>query len=152
VQFVLREFQIGDYDAAIKFWRSCEGIGFSSADSPEAIARYLERNPGLSMVAIAEDRLIGTALAGHDGRRGYIHHLAVHQNIRRHGIGRELVRECVARLSSVGIERAHLFVRPQNLAGQAFWKALGWFERTDITMFSFDVSSMESAAWSPRQT
>ena len=67
--FFIREMRPDDYPVVIALWQACEGIGLSDADSPEAIARYLEHNPGLSFVALEQDQLLGAALCGHDGRR-----------------------------------------------------------------------------------
>lgn len=65
------ELRIEDYDDAIALW-NCEGVAIRDADSRENIERYLNRNQGLSFKAIKDDRLVGTILCGHDGRRGYI--------------------------------------------------------------------------------
>jgi hypothetical protein len=74
----MRDFALADYDTVLALWRSCEGIGLSDSDTREAIATYLARNPGLSLVATdADGVIVGAVLGGHDGRRGYLHHLAV---------------------------------------------------------------------------
>ena len=52
-------------------------MGLSEADSQENIVRYLDRNPYLICVARDGNMLMGAILCDHDGRRGYIHHLAV---------------------------------------------------------------------------
>ena len=84
-------FLIEAYDEVFTLWKQSEGVGLSSADSRENIHYFLEQNPGMSFVASAEGRIIGTVLTGHDGRRGYIYHLAVHPDRRRQGLGRTLV-------------------------------------------------------------
>lgn len=71
--------------------KSGEGIGLSNADSQENIAGFLERNPNLSFVAVANGKIIGTVLCGHDGRRGYIYHVMVSDAYRNQGIGKALV-------------------------------------------------------------
>lgn len=86
---MLREMTVQDYEEVLALWRSSEGIGLSDADSRENIARFLERNPGLSFVAYDGQELIGAVLCGYDGRRGYIHHLAVAESHRRRRLGRE---------------------------------------------------------------
>ena len=59
-------------------------------DSKDDIARFLERNPGLSFVARDNGQLVGVVLCSHDGRRGYIDQLAVRKSHRRQGIGKGL--------------------------------------------------------------
>ncbi|HPR77475.1 MAG TPA: GNAT family N-acetyltransferase, partial [Candidatus Limiplasma sp.] len=74
----IRLMTLNDYDAAIFLWKSTAGIGISDRDdSRDRIARYLARNPSTCFVAEENGRLIGTVLAGHDGRRGFIYHAAV---------------------------------------------------------------------------
>ena len=74
----IRDMSIGDYTNAYALWLSCPGIGLHPADdSREGIARFLDRNPKTCFVAEADGRLIGTIMAGNDGRRGYIYHTAV---------------------------------------------------------------------------
>jgi N-acetylglutamate synthase len=90
-------------------------------------------------VAYAGSELAGTVLAGHDGRRGLLHHLAVKSSHRRHGIGRALVACCLAALKAEGIDKTHLFVFGANESGRAFWKRAGWYERPELVLMSYDM-------------
>lgn len=74
---------MADYDEAWALWKRTEGIGLSQADEPRNIASFLARNPGLSFVAEEEGKIVGAVLCGSDGRRGFLHHLAVEKS--RHG-------------------------------------------------------------------
>lgn len=134
------EFTIELYDDVIALWERCEGVGLSSADSKESITVYLERNRGMSFVAIEEDRLVGAVLCGHDGRRGYIHHLAVDPGFRKKGIGSQLEASCLKALKRVGIEKCHLFTFKDNRDGQCFWGRLGWTTREEIVVNSKGVT------------
>lgn len=136
----IRSMEVDDYNAVIALWQSTEGVGLSAADSPEAIARYLKRNPGMSAVAIGADgQVIGAVLCGHDGRRGYLHHLAVRPDCRGQGVGRALVDTVLGHLAEEGIDKCHLFVIKTNEIGQAFWEATGWQERTTLLLMSKDI-------------
>ena len=131
----IRAMTAADYDDALALWQAIEGLGLSAADSREAITRYLARNPGLSFVARDDGgALAGAVLCGHDGRRGYLHHLAVRPDCRGHGLGRELANHCLAALRAEGITKCHLFVKRSNVAGQSFWQRTGWTERNLILM------------------
>lgn len=132
----IREMTIQDYDAILALWRVSDGIGLSSADTRDNIARYLERNPGFSVVACDDGRLVGAVLGGHDGRRGFLHHLAVYAQYRRQGIGRRLVEESLAALEDAGINKCHIFVYSGNDDAIAFWSRIGWTERIELTMMS----------------
>jgi putative acetyltransferase len=111
----------------------------SSADSQPNIQIYLERNPGLSLLAYDGQTVVGTILCGHDGRRGYIHHLAVLSAYRRKGIGRLLVDKSMAALQSCGIQKCHLLIYHDNASGIEFWERIGWTYRRDIGVVSLII-------------
>jgi putative acetyltransferase len=85
---------------------------------------------------MAGGRVVGAILAGHDGRRGYIHHLAVHPGRRRQGLGRRLVECALSALRAAGIQKVHIFIFNTNAAGIAFWKSVGWTPREEIGVIS----------------
>lgn len=132
----IREMTTADYDEVYALWKGCEGIGLSDADSKEGIKRFLGRNPGLSYIALDGDQIVGAALCGHDGRRGYIHHLAVVKTHRKQGIGRSLVSRCMFALMQIGISKCHLFVFDDNQAAINFWEKVGWTQRVELMMMS----------------
>lgn len=135
--FHLRPMIEDDIPAALLLWQGLPGIGLRDADSPQALAKYLIRNPGCSFVAVLQSgKLVGVSLAGHDGHRGYLHHVAVDPEYRKQGLGRLLVDACLTALKAEGIEKVHLWVKADNDAGKSFWNYLGWRERTDIVLMS----------------
>jgi ribosomal protein S18 acetylase RimI-like enzyme len=121
-----REFVMEDYDDAIALWSGVEGVEICEGDSREEMAEYLERNPGLSRVAEVDGSIIGVALCGHDGRRGWIYHLAVAESHRRQKVGRLLLEACVQGLRDAGLKRAIILVAGDNPAGHQFWLRNGW--------------------------
>lgn len=121
---------------ALALWRTSPGVGLSDADEPDALAAYLARNPGLSLVALSEGRIIGTILCGHDGRRGLIHHLMVAASHQRRGIARRLLAQGLHGLRAAGIAKCHLHVYRTNEAGLAFWRSVGAEPRTTLALLS----------------
>jgi ribosomal protein S18 acetylase RimI-like enzyme len=142
VSIVIREMTVQDYAEVLALWQTSEGVGLSDADSEEGVARYLHRNPGLSFVARDGEHLVGAVLCGHDGRRGYIHHLAVGESHRRQGLGRALVERCLSALRRDGIDKCHIFVFADNRDTVAFWKRIGWTQRVELIMMSQYTSSL----------
>ncbi len=133
VGFEIAEMTAQDYDEVAGLWRNTEGIGLDDdTDTREGIAAYLVRNPGLSFVARCNEKVIGSVLCGHDGRRGYLHHLAVALAQRHGGIGRALVEACLAKLGCIGIQKCNIFLFSDNEVGELFWKRTGWNERADL--------------------
>lgn len=139
IQFSFEIFSPSHYPAARALWEQTPGVGLSAADEPQAIIRFLARNPGLSLVAMDGHALIGTILCGHDGRRGLIHHLVVAEPHRRQNLGRELVRLGLLGLREAGIDKCHILVFRDNESGQAFWRSVAAVERLELSLFSLDV-------------
>ena len=137
--------QIDDYDSVIEMMKQTPGVTFRDADSREATARYLARNPDLSFVAIADDKLVACIMSGHDGRRGYLQHLIVRPEFRRQGIANALVERCLTSLEKLGIRKSHIDVLKTNDAGIAYWESQGWKLRTDIHRYSFIQAGDENA-------
>jgi len=131
---IVRPFRIGDYRAVLALWRRTKGVGLNESDTRDAIASFLRRNPGFSFIAEKAGRIVGAVLCGHDGRRGYLHHLAVAATQRRRGIGRRLVRTCLAELRQAGIRRCNIFVFANNERGMNFWRHSGWKLRADLRL------------------
>lgn len=115
-----------DIPAAIDLWSTADGVEVAEGDSPAEIARFLERNPGLSTVAFEDRRLVAAVMCGHDGRRGYVYHLAVSPDCCGRGIGRAVMRRSLAELKQQGIVRALLLVAADNTGGHEFWLREGW--------------------------
>ena len=129
----IRKLQTADYDSIYKLWLSCPNMGLNNLDdSREGIARYLARNPDTCFAAVKEGRVVGAILTGHDGRRGYISQTAVSPACQRQGIGRQLVETALKALKEQGIHKVNLVVFARNEAGNAFWEAMGFTERSDL--------------------
>ena len=132
----IRKVVIDDYEKIFELWSKTKEIDLSEADSKENISAFLKRNEGLSFVCEVDGVIIGTLLCGHDGRRGYIHHLVVHEDQRKKRLGEELVLTCLKKLKSIGITKCHLSILCDNEIGIIFWNKMGWVKRNDIFLFS----------------
>lgn len=126
-------------------WRRTEGVGLNESDTRPAIAAYLRRNPRFSFVAEKDGRIVGAVLCGHDGRRGYLHHLAVARQHRRRGIGRQLVTACLAKLRKAGIQKCNIFIFADNAAGMKFWAHTGWKLRTELRVMQMRLEDGHGA-------
>ena len=132
----IRSMKIEDYDEIFSMWQITSKRALCEADSRDNIERYLLRNEGMSQVAVENGRIIGTVLAGHDGRRGFIHHMAVLPEHRRKHIGNALATEAIKKITEDGIDKTHIFCYQDNLTGQGFWTSLGFKKRGDLFVYS----------------
>ena len=134
-----REFLINDYEAAVELWKRVEGLDIAEGDDRESVRRFLGQNRGLSRVATDGSTIVGAALCGHDGRRGYIYHLAVDPAYQGRQLGKRLVEECLAGLRRAGLERANILVAKDNPRGRDFWRRTGWEDLEGAAAMGIDV-------------
>jgi N-acetylglutamate synthase len=124
----------------LAFWKNTPGIWVSDDDSYENLKIYFKRNPKSNFIVLHENEIIGTVKCSHDGRRGYIHHLAVKEEFRKQGIAKELVDKCMAFLLSQGIKKFRVFVLDSNPQALKFWEHMGFEEQIyDYRTFQKDV-------------
>ena len=139
----IRPMTIDDYNRVWALWMSCRNMGFNDLDdSREGIERFLKRNPATCFVAETGGNLAGVILAGHDGRRGYIYHMAVAEAHRRQGIGSALVDRCLGALKHEGINKVALVAFRDNEAGNAFWERQGFALREDLNYRNRELAKL----------
>ena len=140
---IIRVMNTEDYDRVYALWMSCKNMGFNNLDdSRQGIEKYLKRNPSTCFVAEQDNAIVGVVLAGHDGRRGFIHHMAVAEDCRRQGIATDLLDQALAALKEEGINKAALLVFNRNEAGNAFWERQGFTARDDVTYRNKELTEM----------
>ena len=131
----IRVMKIEHHAQLIKLWKKTEGMGITKSDSKPELNKYLNRNRGFSFVALnSKNKIIGSVLCGHDGKRAFLYHLAVYKAYRRMGIGRDLVDKAMAKLRKLKLLKCTLFVYHDNKGGKKFWQQLGWITRKDLAM------------------
>ncbi len=126
---IVRVMTLADLSEVLALWRAVPEVELNDSDTPEQLAKYLAHNPDLSPVAFTGRDIVGAALCGHDGRRGYLNHLAVVAPYRKQGLGSALVEHCLTHLSRVGISKCNAFVLPDNSSGRAFWPRMQFQEK-----------------------
>ena len=132
-----------DYPAIYELWLHTSGLGLNNVDdSAQGIDRYLKKNPSTCFVAEDGNEIVGAILAGHDGRRGYIHHTAVRQDYQNRGIGTALVANAMRALDMEGVQKVALVAFRRNDAGNAFWEKCGFDCREDLVYRNRDLHTL----------
>ena len=101
-------------------------------DSREGVRKFLKRNPSTCFVATEEGKIVGVILAGHDGRRGYIYHLAVQAEARRQKIATKLLEAALDGLKKEGITQTAVLAKKSNESGNQFWDEEQFKPREDL--------------------
>jgi ribosomal protein S18 acetylase RimI-like enzyme len=135
---MIRNFVWDDYPAVVRLWNE---VG-SGVVPEEEIRGASQHGPDLFLVAeVAAAGIVGVVLGTFDGRRGWIHRLAVHPNQRRAGLATELVGLVEKRLVAHGAPRINLLVLPDNSEALQFWQRRGYIAHPD-TLCTKDTASL----------
>lgn len=138
MEYQVRPMIIEDYDQVYELWTKIHGFAMRSIDdSFEGVKRFMNRNPGLSVVAEVDDKIVGSILVGHDGRHGCFYHVCVEEECRHQGIGKEMATVAMRALHDEGINKVQLVAFTSNQVGNQFWHAEGWNEREDYNTYDF---------------
>lgn len=125
--------ELKDYERVIQLWNSCDGVHMHRdySETYEGMKNFLNRNPGMSFIALDGEIIVGAVLGSHDGRRGFLNHLAVMKPYRKQEIARLIVDKVIGALKSEGMQKIAAFVLKNNEDARAFWRKLG-FAHEDI--------------------
>ena len=146
----IREMTMEDFEEVHALWMGIHGFGIRSIDdSREGVERFIRRNPTTSMVAVAEGKVVGAILCGHDGRRGCLYHVCVQEAYRKHGIGQKLVGACVDALAAEHINKINLIAFKKNEVGNRFWQGLGWTFREDVNYYEYVTNEDNITTYNP---
>lgn len=128
----IRPFAVADTEAVVALWREA-GLVKPWNDPHRDIARKLEVQPELFLVAEAvrggggaRGAVVGTAMVGYEGHRGWVNYLAVDAALRGGGLGRALMAEAERLLLARGCPKLNLQVRSTNAEVLAFYARLGY--------------------------
>ncbi len=121
----IRRFGDGDLDAVVALWRACDLV--MPYNPPVADIASCRAAPHSELfVAEVEGRLVATAMAGHDGHRGWLYYVAVEPARRGEGLGRRIVAHAETWLASLGVRKVNLIIRDTNLDVRSFYQRLGY--------------------------
>lgn len=129
----IRAFERSDTEAVVALWQRA-GLTRPWNDPHKDIERKLQVQPELFLVAEDNGRLVGTAMAGYDGHRGWVNYLAVDGDCRGQGVGRALMERVREGLLALGCCKINLQIREDNLQAQAFYRRLGFAPDACVSM------------------
>ncbi len=119
-------------DQAVELWR-VSGLTRPWNDPDADLARALAGPASTVLAALDGNTLVGTAMVGHDGHRGWVYYLASHPEHRGQGIGRALMAACEAWLVERGLPKIQFMVRSDNTPVLDFYAHLG-YEPQDVAV------------------
>lgn len=140
-EYEIRVMTIDDFEQVHELWMGIHGFGIRSIDdSYEGVERFLKRNPTTSVVAVKDGKIVGSILCGHDGRRGCLYHVCVHEDYRKHGIGKLMAVACMRALQAEHVNKVNIIAFKTNEIGNHFWQEEGWTFREDLNYYDFTLN------------
>jgi ribosomal protein S18 acetylase RimI-like enzyme len=130
----IRPYQTADEAAVIALWNESLTDGAPHNDPATSIRKKLAVEGELFFVACVDDSVVGTAMGGYDGHRGWVYSVAVQPHVRRQGIGSALVRRLEEALRERGCLKVNLQVRTSNAQVIAFYEQLGFHVEERVSM------------------
>lgn len=130
----IRSYQDEDERAVAQLWRDVFPGAPSHNRPQDDIRRKLTVQRELFLLAESGDEIVGSAMAGYDGHRGWVYYVAVSPAYRRQGIGTALMNEAERRLAGIGCPKLNLQVRASNEAVVAFYRHLGYEIEERVSM------------------
>ncbi|MCK4384484.1 MAG: GNAT family N-acetyltransferase [Candidatus Lokiarchaeota archaeon] len=132
----IEKFNLKYYHTVVKLWKKA-GIEVGSSDTKDEIARVLNRNPDLFLIGKEDGKIIAVVIGAFDGRRGYVHHLAVDLDYQKRRYGKIIMDELIERFRKKKVHKIHLFIEKTNPEVVDFYSNLGWNVRDDLIMMSY---------------
>ena len=130
----IRPYEDEDLSAVVGLWRAAFPDAPPRNEPSADIARKLEVQRELFVVATDGGEIVGTAMAGYDGHRGWVYSVAVSTEHRRRGIGTALMRRVERDLAGVGCPKLNLQVRGANREVVRFYESLGYLTEDRVSM------------------
>ena len=131
---LIRPCTIHDRAAVVALWATVFPDNPPHSAPAKVFDAKLTVHDGMLFVATEGSSVIGTAMAGYDGHRGWLYTVAVLPEHRRGGIGTALVRHAVGALRDAGCSKVNLQIRATNLAVRAFYESLGFAAEERLSM------------------
>jgi hypothetical protein len=134
VDVEVRVYRPGDEEDVVALWNDVFKRAEARNEPRFVIAQKLAAQPDLFFVAVAHGAIVGTAMGGYDGHRGWLYTVAVRPDLRRRGIGTALVRRVESALAALGCPKVNLQVLGTNAAVVTFYEGLGYTVEDRVSM------------------
>lgn len=133
-----RTYKSSDYKEIMELWKSA-GLIVSLSDNQEELEKLAFKTDNKFILLELENRIIGTVICAHDGRRGYIHHLAVLPEFQKNGFGNQLMDEAIKHYKSLKTVKTHIFIEKSNSKVVDFYKHIDFKIRDDLILMTLTM-------------
>jgi GNAT superfamily N-acetyltransferase len=114
-----------DAASILQFWKD-SGASMGTTDEIEYVRQVAEHPAAVFLLALIDDKIVGSLLGTFDGWRGNMYRLVVAPERRPQGIARQLVRRVEQVFLRWGVKRTTVLVEVDRPWAMEFWAAVGY--------------------------
>lgn len=130
----IRPFEAQDESAVVELWVACFPDDPPWNEPRDVIRRKMTVQPELFLVAIVDDHVVGTVLAGFDGFRGWVNKVATHPSHQGIGVATRMMKAAEKALAGMGCPKLNLQVRGENASVVEFYRNAGYAIEDRVSM------------------
>jgi hypothetical protein len=132
-----------DVPAVVALWERC-ALTRPWNDPAADIALARRGQNSTILLGREDDRIVASAMVGHDGHRGWVYYVAVDPDRQGHGLGRAIMNAAEDWLRQAGIAKLQLLVRQENARASAFYETIG-YDEAPVAVFAKWLDGREQA-------
>ena len=130
-ELTVRSMADGEEAAVIALWHAC-GLTRPWYDPAADLAFARGKVNSDVLVGLVGERIVASAMVGHDGHRGTMYYVSVDPACRGRGLGAALVAAAEAWLEARGVWKVNLLVRKGNEGALGFYEGQGYVAGTSV--------------------
>jgi len=142
-ELAIAEIEDVDVSAVVSLWERCALT--RPWNDPVADIALARRSANSTILLGRENnRIVASAMVGHDGHRGWVYYVAVDPDWRGQGLGRAIMTAAEDWLRKAGIAKLQLLVRRENAKASAFYETIG-YDEAPVMVFAKWLDGREPA-------
>ena len=130
---MIEQLSPGDADRVVALWTQA-GLTRPWNDAAGDFLRAVAGPASVVLGVRTDGELVGSAMVGHDGHRGWVYYLAVADSARGRGLGKELMDAAEAWLVENGLPKIQFMVRTDNTTVLDFYDHLGYAKQDCVVL------------------
>jgi ribosomal protein S18 acetylase RimI-like enzyme len=130
---IFSKYQPEDQEQVIALWQACN-LTRPWNDPMKDIAFAMQSPASTILIGKFEDKIIATAMVGHDGHRGAVYYFAVHPIFQKKNYGTDMMKQVETWFKLQGVWKINLLIREDNLAATGFYQAIGFEKNAVVSM------------------
>lgn len=132
-KLLFSEYQPEDQEQLIALWLACK-LTRPWNDPVKDISFAMQSPTSTILIGKFEDKIITSAMVGHDGHRGAVYYFAVHPDFQKQSLGTEMMKQVESWLKLQGVWKINLLIREDNLAATGFYQTKGFEKNAVVSM------------------